>query len=265
MKRIISLLVLFVVLFSGATAVTAQNDYVDLRPIRHITQKYIDALTDKNILVFETYKCGTLYKKDWTFAYVKLTGVGFPWTDQYGRAHLHFFTANPPMVLEGFRPPQTLHTSPYDMDGNLVLGDYEGYFERYRQWEERPCVDLTLSLFSQDGFANAWANMIAKRSDIHKYKKQWEALGLDGETALPVSYLTSPCREADCTPIRPLFTPEEVLDWTWGGNHDLSETPLEAEFWAGEAEAETDNMFLALVVALVLCGVGTAVAVRGRV
>jgi len=165
----------------------APSNYVDVRPVKHITEPFITALSDKNIEVKTTFQCGSNYRKDWNAGtYMRLSGKGFVWTDAQGLVHLHIFTLDPPMSLEGFKPPMTLNTAPLDMDGNVVLGD-PGYWIRYQLWQTRPCVDFTSLLQENRGMGAAWNYWLEQNIDALKRSEQWEALGL-GRDGRALSY-----------------------------------------------------------------------------
>lgn len=152
----------------------------NMNDIRYITEGFFNALAKKNIAVATSFQCGSNYRKDWAVGtYMALTGKGFPWTDQYGNVHLHMFTMQPPMSLEGYRPPMTLTTADVDVDGNITVGD-PGYWIRYRIWQTRPCLDFTTMLRDNPGLASAWNYWINHypAGEVAKFQKHWEALGL---------------------------------------------------------------------------------------
>lgn len=225
MKKILFvLLLLFTAVLSFNSASAQTRERVDLRPIKYLTTRYIDAIKDRNISVYTTFKCGSLYRKDWEIAYVKLTGKAFVWVDQFGYVHIHLLTADPPMMLDGFRPPQTLNTPAYDMDGNITSSDPE-YWIRYAIWQTRPCVDFTLSLLSQEKFAKAWEYNL-QGEPVHKYKELWEAMGLDRNTGLPALVFYSPITEASIQEIiKPLIDDSYSVQWIGKGYEVPSPDP----------------------------------------
>lgn len=189
MKRFTILLMLVLTLFVS-TGMIQGRPFVDIRPVRPITSGFFEVISQKNIRVFQTFKCGTNFRADWENAtFVKLTGSAYVWTDSYGVAHIHLMTADPPMVLNGLRAPMTLNTAPTDMDGNVVIGD-QGYWVQYLRWREKPCVDFRLSLLSQKGFADAWRYWLKDRK-IEQYQEIWKALDLDGRTGMPDEFINT--------------------------------------------------------------------------
>jgi hypothetical protein len=192
MKRVLFLLALVMVLFAGVSRTQAQNqnpNFVDIRPTRYITDGFIEALMGKNIRVGATFKCGTNYRADWlNGAYVRLTGKAYIWTDHNaGIVHIHLFVSDPPMMLNGLRPPMTLNTADFNSDGTLVQGD-DGYWVQYMRWRDRPCVDFRLSLLSSKGLVDAWRFWLQDKP-VHKFQTIWGALGLDPTTGMPPEFL----------------------------------------------------------------------------
>jgi hypothetical protein len=185
---------LMIFLFMVVPVVSAQR--ADLTEIRHITEPFFKALAQKNILVSTSYQCGSNYRKDWSDqTYMRLSGKAFPWTDGSGIVHLHLFTLDPPMSLEGFRPPMTLTTADIDADGNIVVGD-PGYWVRYQLWRTRPCVDFSSLLRENPKVAQAWNYWISTTAqDAHKFATQWEALGLQRDGKLSNIYSEIPVSE----------------------------------------------------------------------
>lgn len=193
MKRgtfLLGSLVLFILtmaIMSSQVQAQSQN-FVDIRPARYLTDSFVEAFLNKNIKVNATFKCGTNYRADWVNgAYVRLTGKAYIWTDQQGIVHIHLFTADPPMALNGLRPPMTLNTANFNMDGTIVQGD-EDYWLHYMRWRDRPCVDFRMSLLTQRGLVDAWRYFLQGKP-VHKFVHIWEALGLDGQTAMPPEFL----------------------------------------------------------------------------
>lgn len=188
MRKVFAVAVLLFLLLTVSSVQANQVNRVDLGVIRHITQPFIEALANKNIAVKTSYQCGTHYRKDWgSGTYMMLSGKAFPWTDATGTAHLDLFTLNPPMSLEGFRPPMTLNTAPVDADGNIVVGDPQ-YWIRYRVWQTRPCVRFSSLLQENQGVANAWNYWVQDRTDMSKYRNQWVELGLNPDGTAPRAY-----------------------------------------------------------------------------
>lgn len=187
---------LFCILLVQTHSAKAQ-DRVDIATVKHITQPFIDAIAGKNIEVRVTYQAGTHYRKDWgEGTFVRLTGKCFAWTDAYGAAWLDCFVLDPPMSLEGFRPPMTLNTAPMDADGNIVVGD-PGYWIRYRIWQTRPMVRFSVDdLFAHNkALGAAWNYWVDGREDMHKYVPQWREFGFNDDGTVPGVYLSQPYEE----------------------------------------------------------------------
>jgi len=221
MKRILVLLAVMLVMLVAVPKTQAQ-DRVDLGVIRHITQPFIQGLSQGNLAIRTTYQPGTFYRKDWSQGtFMSLTGKAFVWTDATGVAHLDMFTKSPPMSLEGFRPPMTLYTSPNDADGNIVLGDGEEYWKRYRIWQTRSVVRFDIKLmYENQGVANAWNYWVSGRSDMHKYVEQWRELGFNDDGTVPGGYYPQafvsqyfPEYEVDWANVSAMQPLEDVLDY----------------------------------------------------
>lgn len=227
-------LVALVIVLLPQKPAEAQGHRVDLSLIRHITEPFFDALKDKNIEVRTTYQCGTRYRKDWQpGTYMRLTGKGFVWTDATGVGHLDLFTMNPPMSLEGYRPPMTLNTAPVDQDGNIVVGDPE-YWIRYRIWQTRPCVRFSALLQENQGVANAWNYWVEGRTDMSKYRDQWRELGLNDNgtvSGATSSFVNVVNGQLD-------FQPQLVTDpVNWSGEAGC----LQANYSMGQADLGEDG------------------------
>lgn len=233
------------------TTASAQQNFVDVRPVKHITETFAKALADKNIEVWKTYQCGSNYAKSWTAGtYMRLTGKGFVWTDGAGVVHFHLFTMNPPMSLEGFRPPMTLNTSPYDADGNIVVGD-PGYWIRYRIWQGRPCIDWVDAMRSNRNLAAAWNYMLTHINNSQAYSKQWQAFGLESDGSMPL--LNAPQQY-----IEPIT--DAQVQWAYQGSDVMPIQPYTSQPGAGGV----DVIYIGVAGVLFL-GVVVVVAVKSRI
>lgn len=252
--NIISFIMLTLVLLLISPS-QAHAEYADIGPIKWLIDEFITAVKGHNVAVATSFTCGNTYRKDWLpGTYMRFTGKYYIWTDAYGDVHVHLFTMNPPMSLEGFRPPMTLNTSPYDMDGNVVIGD-PGYWIRHRIYLTRPCVDFVLTLRQNTGMGAAW-NYWMSQNNVSKYQSQWAAIGLESNGFVPSMHMTSD--------INSMENPDlGEVDWTyWDGlTYDIGDINMEEEQTFMEKYAPyAFNIILVLVcVALV---VGAVILLR---
>lgn len=263
MKKYFSTL-LFVLLFSvlfvqqkGVSAQAQQISTPNMNDIKHITAPFFEAIANNNIAVRVSFQCKSNYRADWLDGtYMRLTGKAVIWTDFNGQVNIDLPTMPPPMALNGRRPPMTLHTAPMDADGNIVVGDKD-YWILYRVWSTRPCVRFSQLLQDNAGIASAWHYWIQGRTDMAKYSRHWQALGLN-----PDGTVASWANMAQPIALNQIVYPdlgEAQLDWTYDGEYVQVTDPAYQE-----AESDSSLPIIPIAVFVVLAGIAIVMIKVGR-